>query len=249
MVLAPIRLSRSRSHAAFGYAACALAGGLWGTGFFFGKIAMREMRFRHTWCSTGFFSPVSGSAPFCCEDVPGWMHAVGASFLRLSSVARAVSAAFPACSPTVSHASLMVGTLPVVLAVGASIFAHERMDRVGWIALAVSSIGAAFIAFGHSTASARGDAPSMIGDLMIVVPLMISLVWILINEPAAAARPLSADCDSLWPDDRNGHAGRLGVRCRWAAADSHFAAGMAGVRPTSQVLLHPPARHCCGTGV
>ncbi len=40
---------------------------------------------------------------------------------------------------TVSHAALMVGTLPVVLAVGASIFAHERMDKVGWIALAFSS--------------------------------------------------------------------------------------------------------------
>ncbi len=83
---------------------------------------------------------------------------------------------------TVSHAALMVGTLPVVLAVGASIFAHERMDRVGWIALAVSSIGAAFIAFGQSSPSARGGAPSMIGDLMIVVSLMISLVWILMNQ-------------------------------------------------------------------
>ena len=35
----------------------------------------------------------------------------------------------------VSHACLMVGTMPVILAVGAHIFAHERLDKVGWAAL------------------------------------------------------------------------------------------------------------------
>ncbi len=83
---------------------------------------------------------------------------------------------------TVSHAALMVGTLPVVLAVGAGIFAHERLDRIGWIALTVSSTGTALIAFGHSPASGHSDTPNMIGDLMIVVSLMISLAWILMNQ-------------------------------------------------------------------
>ena len=44
---------------------------------------------------------------------------------------------------TVSHASLMVGTMPVILALGAAIFAHERLDRIGWTALAASTLGAA----------------------------------------------------------------------------------------------------------
>ena len=35
------------------------------------------------------------------------------------------------------------GALPVVLAVGASVFMHERMDAVGWVALAGSTVGAA----------------------------------------------------------------------------------------------------------
>ena len=44
---------------------------------------------------------------------------------------------------TVSHAALMVGTMPVILAVGATIFAHERLHKLGWIALIVSTMGAA----------------------------------------------------------------------------------------------------------
>lgn len=76
----------------------------------------------------------------------------------------------------------MVGTLPVVLAVGAGIFAHERLDRIGWLALLVSSTGAALIAFGHSSGSRPGDTPSLIGDLLVVISLMISLVWILMNQ-------------------------------------------------------------------
>ncbi len=37
---------------------------------------------------------------------------------------------------TVSHASLMVGAMPVLLAVAAALFAgRERLDRIGWLAL------------------------------------------------------------------------------------------------------------------
>ncbi len=83
---------------------------------------------------------------------------------------------------TVSHASLMVGTLPVVLAVGASIFAHERLDRIGWIALATSSTGAALIAFGGAGHGGHGNTPTIIGDLMVVASMMIALAWILLNQ-------------------------------------------------------------------
>ena len=82
---------------------------------------------------------------------------------------------------TVSHASLMVGTMPVILAVGAAWFAHERMDRVGWIALAGSTCGAALIALGWKASCGAGE-PSLAGDLLVVVSLMIALFWILLNK-------------------------------------------------------------------
>ena len=72
----------------------------------------------------------------------------------------------------------MVGTMPVILAVGATLFAHERMDRVGWVALAGSTCGAALIALGgHAVGGA-----TMGGDLLVVVSLVIALFWILMNK-------------------------------------------------------------------
>jgi drug/metabolite transporter (DMT)-like permease len=81
---------------------------------------------------------------------------------------------------TVSHAALMVGTMPVILAVGAAVFAHERMDRVGWMALAGSTCGAGLIALGGG-AHSKGGA-TLEGDLLVVVSLLIALFWILINK-------------------------------------------------------------------
>jgi drug/metabolite transporter (DMT)-like permease len=73
-----------------------------------------------------------------------------------------------------------VGTMPVILAVGAAAYAHERMDRVGWAALAGSTSGAALIALGAG-AHAKGGA-TLKGDLLVVVSLLIALFWILLNK-------------------------------------------------------------------
>ena len=56
--------------------------------------------------------------------------------------------------------------LPVILALGAVLFAGEHMPRIGWIALITSTLGAALIAFSgnHLHAANAGD-PSLIGDL------------------------------------------------------------------------------------
>jgi len=81
---------------------------------------------------------------------------------------------------TVSHAALMVGTMPVILAVGAALFAHERMDRVGWMALAGSTCGAGLIALSGGS-HAKGGA-TLAGDVLVVVSLLIALFWILINK-------------------------------------------------------------------
>lgn len=82
---------------------------------------------------------------------------------------------------TVSHASLMVGTMPVILALGAAAFAGERMDGVGWAALVGSTVGAGMIALGHGGGAAAGG-PSVKGDLLVVFSLGIALFWILLNK-------------------------------------------------------------------
>jgi drug/metabolite transporter (DMT)-like permease len=167
---------------ALGFAACAMASCFWGCGFFFGKIALAEMSFAHMVLYRFLFA-MPMLLPLLVTHRPGlnrreWGLLVVASFF---GVPLQFLIQFYALSiTTVSHAALMVGTMPVILAVGAAVFAHERMDLVGWMALAGSTCGAGLIALGAGT-HAKGGA-TLAGDLLVVVSLLIALSWILINK-------------------------------------------------------------------
>lgn len=170
------------SPALLGYGACALAGCLWGTGFFFGKIALAEMSVPHM---------VFYRFLFACPPLlfllrrPGfsrreWSQLLLASFLGIPVQ---YLLQFQGLSiTTVSHAALMVGTMPVILAVGASIFAHERLDWTGWLALVGSTIGVSMIVLGGKHASVSTQGPTLAGDLLIVFSLLIALAWVLLNK-------------------------------------------------------------------
>jgi drug/metabolite transporter (DMT)-like permease len=83
---------------------------------------------------------------------------------------------------TVSHASLMVGSMPVLLGVAAVLFAGERLDGIGWGALVGSTLGAALIVLGgHRGAAAHGE-PTLTGDLLVVLSLCTALSWILLSK-------------------------------------------------------------------
>jgi len=167
---------------ALGFGACALASSLWGCGFFFGKLALAEMGFAHMVLYRFLFAIVV-LLPLLVTHRPRlnrreWGLLLVASFL---GVPLQFLIQFYALSiTTVSHASLMVGTMPVILAVGAAAFAHERMDWVGWAALAGSTCGAALIALGGGL-HVKGGA-TLVGDALVVVSLMIALFWILFNK-------------------------------------------------------------------
>ena len=171
----------SGRHRGWGFLACALASSLWGCGFFFGKIALREMA-SPSMVLYRFLFAVAALLPLLVTHRPrlsrrDWGLLGLASFL---GVPVQFLIQFHGLSlTTVSHASLMVGTMPVILAVGATMFAGERMDGVGWAALATSAVGAALIAFSGGHEAAGG---SVTGDLLVVVSLMIALAWLLVNK-------------------------------------------------------------------
>ena len=132
-----------------------------GAGFSSGRSRWRRWALR-IWCCTGFCLRWWCLLPLLVTHRPGlnrreWGLLLAASFL---GVPLQFLIQFYALSiTTVSHASLMVGTMPVILAVGAAVFAHERMDWVGWAALAGSTLRAALIALGGGAhATGRGDA-------------------------------------------------------------------------------------------
>jgi drug/metabolite transporter (DMT)-like permease len=173
-----------RGQFVLGYGACALAGCLWGTGFFFGKIALAEMGVAHMVFYRFLFTclvlaPLVLRHPARLSGAE-WRVLLLASFLGVP--VQFLVQFYGLSLTTVSHASLMVGTLPVLLAVAASIFAHERLDAVGWLALMGSTAGVALIVLGGTPAISNGRGPSIAGDLLVVLSLVIALAWILLNK-------------------------------------------------------------------
>jgi drug/metabolite transporter (DMT)-like permease len=83
---------------------------------------------------------------------------------------------------TVSHASLMVGAMPVLLAASAAMFADERLDWIGWVALFGSTAGAAMVVLGGSRATTGRETPSLAGDLLVIASLITALAWILLSK-------------------------------------------------------------------
>ena len=172
------------SRRGIGFAACALASGLWGTGFYFGKIALRELSVGHMVLYRFLFGAVPmllvrlrqrDRTPYTRAD---WTALLVAAFFGVPVL---FLMEFKGLSlTTLAHAALMVGTMPVLVAGGAAVFLHERLDRIGWISLAGSTAGAALIAFSHSQ-STEGAA-SLAGDLLVVGAALLGLVWILASK-------------------------------------------------------------------
>ena len=167
-----------------GFAACALASTFWGCGFYFGKLALAEMNvgamvfYRFAFAALGLLPFLFTHRPRF--DRREWMWLLLGSLL---GIPLQFLLQFRGLSlTTVSHASLMVGTMPVILAVGATIFAKERLPAFGWIALVISTTGAALIALGGNHHAAAAGGPSLTGDLLVVASMVIALFWILINQ-------------------------------------------------------------------
>jgi len=176
-------MAQKQKRRAYGIAACFAAGALWGSGFFFGKIALREMSVGHMVLYRFLFACVA-MLPVCFRHrirlgLREWGLLLLSAFLGVPL--QFLIQFYGLSLTTVAHASLMVGTMPVLLAVGASIFARERIDRIGWMALVGSTCGAALIAFGAKRA-VSGSGASLAGDLMVVLSMFIALFWILLNK-------------------------------------------------------------------
>lgn len=177
----------ARDPRALAFAACALASCLWGCGFFFGKIALREMN-SGAMVLYRFVFATLGLLPLLLTRRPGFTAREWRTLLiaTLLGVPLQFLLQFKGLAlTTVSHASLMVGTLPVLLAVGGTLFAREHMHKLGWVALCVSTAGAALIAAGSGSHPGAGGA-TLRGDLLVVVSMIIALGWILLNKSLVA---------------------------------------------------------------
>ena len=182
-----------------GYGACAVAGCLWGTGFYFGRLALNEMSVEHMVLYRFLFACV-GLLPVALLNRVRFTGSEIRILLVSSFFGIPVQFLIQfhgLAHTTVSHASLMVGSMPVLLGVAAALFAGERLDRLGWAALVASTIGAALIVLGghigvpdersllvgviHRGPAAQGE-PTLYGDLLVVLSLCTALSWILLSK-------------------------------------------------------------------
>ena len=174
---------RTPSATAFlGYGSCALAGTFWGTGFFFGKIALTELSVSHMVFYRFLFACL-GMAPMLRRprfNRKDWLLLLIAALLGIPL--QFLIQFYGLSLTTVSHAALMVGTMPVILAVGATIFTHERLDWKGWLALVGSTCGVTLITLSGTRHQHSANGPSFTGDMLIVFSLVIALGWVLLNR-------------------------------------------------------------------
>ena len=169
-----------------GYGGCAIAGCLWGTGFYFGRLALNEMSVEHMVLYRFLFACVA-MLPVALFNLHRVRFTAGEIRILLISAAFGIPIQFliqfhGLARTTVSHASLMVGSMPVLLAAAAALFAHERLDAVGWLALFGSTVGAALVVLGGHGVRTRQEEPSLVGDLLVVLSLCTALAWILLSK-------------------------------------------------------------------
>jgi len=167
-----------------GYGACALASSLWGTGFYFGRLALNEMSVEHMVLYRFLFASL-GILPVMLLS----RARLTAREMRMLLIAAAFGIPIQfllqfngLALTTVSHAALMVGVMPVMLAGAAVLFAGERLDWIGWLALCASTLGASLVVLGGVRVSTGRETPSMTGDLLVIASLITALAWILFSK-------------------------------------------------------------------
>ncbi len=184
-----------------GYGACALAGSLWGTGFYWGRLALNEMSVGHMVLYRFLFASL-GILPVALLHRGHFRLSWAEARLLLLCAFLGVPVQFlmqfhGLALTTVSHASLMVGAMPVLLAAAAALFApkgskskgsnEERLNWLGWLAIGASTAGAVLLVLGGrelggSQHSAAHGGPSLSGDLMVLASLLTALAWILLSK-------------------------------------------------------------------
>ncbi len=177
----------SETSRARAFVALAAAGSIWGSGFLFGKWALEELSVGEFVLYRFFFASL-GFAPVTWKALKHADTRIARQDYKLIFVAALVGVPVQfliqfagLARTTVSHASLMVGALPVLLAAGSAIFVHERVSKGRWSALFASMVGAALIAFGASSGEAGAQA-SLNGDLLVALSLFAAVAWVLMTQ-------------------------------------------------------------------
>lgn len=175
------------------YCSLAAAGVAWGTAFVLGKIAFRELSVEHLLFYRFIFA-VIGLAPILWR--PRGRAAIAACLADPWTFLVAAITGVPLMyiiqytglhRTTVSHASLMMGVVPVFFAVAGTVFHHERLRWPTWTAVLASTAGAGLIVLGAGR-STDPHGPSLVGDLLVIASTVAGVTWALLSKRLMTSR-------------------------------------------------------------
>ncbi|HXC25634.1 MAG TPA: EamA family transporter [Gemmatimonadaceae bacterium] len=192
----------STPHRTLAFAALAIAGSVWGTGFLFCKIALTQLSVGHMLFYRLLFALV-GFLPlvfiypvhFRAKD---WGQLLLASFLGIPCMFLIQFEGL--ARTTVSQAALMVGTAPVMLVLGAALIFREKIGLTVWLSLAASTLGVLLVLHPNSATPTTTvtDTPSVIGDLLVIASLVGGTGWVLISKHLTKRYPPIALTTTTW---------------------------------------------------
>ncbi|PYV80171.1 MAG: EamA family transporter [Acidobacteria bacterium] len=160
----------------------AAAGCLWGTGFLFGKIAFAEMTVSENIGYRFIFGSL-GLSPILWKSPPKF-HRRAWGLLVLASIV-GVPIQFLLQfngleATTVSHASLIVGTLPVLLALSSAVLLKEKLNAFEYGLMMLSAAGAVLITIAKKAVA--GPQSTVKGDLLVFLSMFAAMVMILLSK-------------------------------------------------------------------
>jgi drug/metabolite transporter (DMT)-like permease len=171
------------------FAALAASGTIWGASFVIGKVALAELSvphlvlYRFVFASAAFLPFVLRARPTLQRNE--WRSVLLAAvigvpiqfLLQFEGLART----------TASHAALMIGTAPVLVAIAAYVVLRERMRPMAWVALVASTLGVALIVMQTDGAVVAGRAqPTLYGDMLVLISMFAAVVWIMVSKQLMA---------------------------------------------------------------
>jgi len=158
------------------------AGCLWGTGFLFGKIAFAEMTVSENIGYRFIFGSL-GLSPILWKSPPKFHRRAWGLLVLASIVGVAIQflLQFKGLeATTVSHASLIVGTLPVLLALSSAVLLKEKLNAFEYGLMMLSAAGAVLITIAKKAVA--GPQPTVKGDLLVFLSMFAAMVMILLSK-------------------------------------------------------------------
>ncbi|MEJ2085667.1 MAG: DMT family transporter [Acidobacteriota bacterium] len=156
--------------------AIVLAWVLWGATFFFGKIALSELTvLQLTLGRFGIAAAVLVPIAVWSGELPRrrdwWLFALAAFLgIPVTFVLQYGGLALT----TSTDAALIVGGFPLVMAIGAAWFRGERLSRIGWLAVSLSTVGVGLVV--------GSPQAGWLGRLLVLLSLFSAVAWVLLTR-------------------------------------------------------------------